>query len=71
MISVRNLRFVRNDQSSKGAIQAVLELPERIDERVMHRLPLVCFAAEGKTIGSHLERLPPKNDKGTVQLCVG
>ena len=42
----------------------MFELPERVDERVMRRLPLACFVDEGKTIGSYLERLTPKDDKG-------
>ena len=64
MIYVHDLQFVRNMQSSEGTIQAVFELPKRIDERVMRRLPLACFVGEGKTIGSYLERLTPKDDNG-------
>ena len=64
MIYVQNLQFVRNVQSSKSTIQAVFELRARVDERVMRRLPLACFLAESKTIGSYVEMLTTKENKG-------
>ena len=44
-------------------MQAAFELPERIENRAMCRLPLASFVAKGKTIGSYLDKLPPKDDK--------
>ena len=56
MVYVYDIQFIRNDQSSKGTIQAVFELPKKIDECVMRRLPLACFVGEDRTIASYLER---------------